>query len=81
MRSFPSGLVTLDVMQYGKEESGEELAVSKDVWFYYTLYVPHFKPVKILLFHSSQNKCLTVTVVLNAVMKGFYNSWAREMAN
>lgn len=40
MRSFPSGLVTLDVMQYGKEESGEELAVSKDVWFCYTLYVP-----------------------------------------
>lgn len=26
-----SGLVTLDVMQYGKEESGEELALSKDV--------------------------------------------------
>ena len=36
LQSFPSGLVTLDVMQYGKEESGEELAVSKDVWFYYT---------------------------------------------
>jgi len=31
LRSFSSGLVTLDVMQYGKEESGEELAVSKDV--------------------------------------------------
>ena len=31
LQSFPSGLVTLDVMQYGKEESGEELAVSKDV--------------------------------------------------
>ncbi|KAL9968615.1 hypothetical protein ACROYT_G020727 [Oculina patagonica] len=30
LRSFPCGLITLDVMQYGKEESGEELAVTKD---------------------------------------------------
>ena len=36
LRSFPSGLVTLDVMQYGKEESGEELAVTKDVRLYCT---------------------------------------------
>lgn len=33
LRSFPCGLVTLDVMQYGKEESGEDFAVTRDVRF------------------------------------------------
>ena len=31
LRSFPTGLLTLDIMQVGKEASGEELPVTKDV--------------------------------------------------
>ena len=77
IRSFPSGLVTLDVMQYGKEESGEELAVSKDVWFNYTSSIHILNLSNCCFFILLGNKCFTV--VLNAIMKGFHNSWATEL--